>query len=249
MRFNANRKATRVRAFEVAKVFRRDASVADGPLSVRGLAQPLMVAGIAWGPALPEQWGERARAVDFFDVKADVEALFAPLGADAAPTFAVAAHAALHPGRAAARDRRGRVVGHVGELHPRWVQRYELPSAPMVFEIEAAALMDRTLPQPAPVPRVPMVVRDVALVVDAAMPAGRVAEAIDTARAAEGDLVRDVTLFDQYRGKGLSENEKSLAFRFRLQDTRHTLDDAAIEAAMTRMIAALGNSIGARQRQ
>ena len=96
--------------------------------------------------------------------------------------------------------------------------------------------------------RFPTVLRDLALIVDHAVPAARVMTAIDEARKGCGDLIRDVSLFDQYRGKGLNENEKSLAFRFRLQDTRQTLDEAAIEAAMTQIVTALGESLGARLR-
>ena len=248
VRFNANRKATRVRMFEIAKVYKRDPKVAAGPSSVAAIEQPLSVAAVAWGPALPEQWGERARPVDFFDVRADIEALFASLGPDAQPRFEAASHPALHPGRSASISSRGRVVGHVGELHPRWVQQYELVSAPIVFELDAAVLMEARLPRPQAVPRFPVVVRDLALIVDNTVTAGAVMAAIDAARAAEGELVRDAQLFDQYRGKGLNENEKSLAFRFWLQDTRQTLDEAAIEAAMTRLVSALGTSIGARLR-
>ena len=245
VRFNANRKATRVRMFEIAKVYRRDASVTDGPLTVAGIAQPLHVGAIAWGGEADEQWGVANRPVDYFDIKADVEALFDALGPAAAPTFAAAEHPALHPGRSARIDSRGKAVGFIGELHPKWVQRYELASAPVVFEITADALMDRALPDVRPVSRFPMVVRDLAFWVDAALPVERVFEAIHAVR---GGLVRDVRLFDQYRGKGLNENEKSLAFRFWLQDTRQTLDETAIEAATADIVAALGNSVSARLR-
>ena len=92
-------------------------------------------------------------------------------------------------------------------------------------------------------------VRDLAVVVDASIPLGQVTAAIEATTRNENGLVRDYVLFDQYRGKGLNENEKSLAFRFWLQDTRQTLDETAIEAAMQRLIAALGKSVGARLRQ
>ncbi len=247
VRFNANRKATRVRMFEIAKVYRRDASVVDGPLTVAGVAQPLHVAAIAWGGAASEQWGVPPRPVDFHDLKADVEALFAGLGSASRPGFAAAEHPALHPGRSARIEFRGRAVGFVGELHPRWLQRYELTSAPVVFEIEADALLQATPATVVAVSRFPTVVRDLAVVVDQAVPAARLLTAIEALRNVDHDLVKDVRLFDQYRGKGLNENEKSLAFRFWLQDTRQTLDDAAIEAAMARIVTAL-SEIGARLR-
>ncbi|MEO8938120.1 MAG: phenylalanine--tRNA ligase subunit beta [Burkholderiaceae bacterium] len=248
VRFNANRKATRVRMFEIAKVYRRDASVVDGPLSVAGIAQPLYVAAIAWGGATAEQWGVAQRPMDFFDMKADVEALFVALGPDAKPTFTAAAHPALHPGRSARIDSRGRAVGFVGELHPRWAQQYELTSAPIVFEVAADALTQASMPVVAPISRFPTVIRDLALIVDAALPADRVMEAIEAVRQTSHGIVRDVKLFDQYRGKGLNENEKSLAFRFWLQDTRQTLDETAIEAAMANIVTALADRVGAKLR-
>jgi phenylalanyl-tRNA synthetase beta chain len=246
VRFNANRKATRVRMFEIAKVYRRDASVIDGPLSVAGIAQPLHVAAIAWGSQAVEQWGVATRAVDYFDMKADVEALFAGLGEGATPTFVAASHPALHPGRSACIESRGRIVGWLGELHPRWTQRYELNASPIVFELAADALMESSLPTVEAVSRFPMVIRDLAFVVDSALPVAEVQKALE---AAQETIVRDVRLFDQYRGKGLNENEKSLAFRFWLQDTGQTLDESAIEAATANIVAALGKSVGARLRQ
>ncbi len=248
VRFNANRKATRVRMFEIAKVFRRDASVADGPLSVAGIAQPTMVAGVAWGPAAPEQWGLPSRPVDFFDVKADVEALFEALGADAAPVFVAAPHPALHPGRSARIESRGRVVGHVGELHPRWMQRADLTTPPVVFEIEADALMTVSMPVVEAIPRFPTVVRDLAFVVDAKVAAGAILAALRAVSQADGDVVRELRLFDEYRGKGLNENEKSLAFRIWLQDTRQTLDDARIEAVVARLVTEMAAKFDARLR-
>jgi phenylalanyl-tRNA synthetase beta chain len=252
VRFNLNRKAARVRMFEIAKVYRRDAGIIDGPLSVAGIAQPLKVGAISWGGAAADQWGiVPTRPVDFFDMKADVEALFISLGPDAKPIFAPfegVAHPALHPGRSATIASRGKVVGFIGELHPRWMQSYELPSSPIVFEIEASALMRASLPRVEAISRFPTVQRDLAFIVDASISAGRVLEAIEAVRGANHDLIRDVKLFDQYRGKGLNENEKSLAFRFWLQDTRQTLDETTIEAVKSNIIAALGKSVGARLR-
>ena len=254
VRFNLNRKASRVRVFEIAKVYFRDAAIEDGPLSVAGIAQPLRVAAIAYGPAVDEQWGVAARNVDYFDVKADVEALFAPLGLRAAPRFVAATHPALHPGRSARIERAGKAVGWIGELHPRWMQRHELPLAPVLFEIDASALMIGTLPEVAAVPRFPVVIRDRAFVIDSAIEVQRVVDAIASLREAArssgqaAQCIREVELFDQYRGKGLNENEKSLAFRFWLQDTRQTLDDSTIDAALNAVTEALTAAVGARLR-
>src|SRR5690606_20557613 len=118
---NANRKQSRVRVFELGRVFARNAKVADGDLSVAGVQQPQRLAGAAWGPATTEQWGESARQVDFYDVKNDVVSL---LGKQAATLQCIAdAHPALHPGRSARLELHGKPVGWLGELHPRWAHQ------------------------------------------------------------------------------------------------------------------------------
>ena len=254
VRFNLNRKASRVRVFEIAKVYLRDETIEDGPLAVAGIAQPLRVGAIAYGPAVDEQWGVATCNVDYFDVKADIEALFAPLGRHAAPRFSAAAHPALHPGRSARIESAGKAVGWIGELHPRWMQRHELPQAPVLFEIDAGALTLGALPEVAAIPRFPLVIRDRAFVVDAAIEVQTLVDAIASLRVAArasgeaAQCIREVELFDQYRGKGLNDNEKSLAFRFWLQDTRQTLDDATIDAALNAVSEVLAAAAGARLR-
>ncbi|HEX3138734.1 MAG TPA: phenylalanine--tRNA ligase subunit beta, partial [Rhizobacter sp.] len=136
LRFNLARKTTRVRVFEVGRVFKRDTGTPDGDFSVAGINQPVRIAGLAYGSADEMQWATKERPVDFFDVKGDIEALFAPRAA----RFIPAEHPALHPGRSARVEVDGRVIGFVGELHPRWRQGYELPAAPIVFELEASAV-------------------------------------------------------------------------------------------------------------
>src|SRR5690606_17422710 len=158
---NANRRQTRVRVFELGRAYLRDASVADGPLAVAGVRQPLRLAGAAWGPAVEEQWGVPTRHVDFYDVKMDVVALFGARAADL--RFEAAPHPALHPGRSARIDFQGQPVGWIGELHPRWAQQSDLPHAPVVFELDVEALSQGQLPQVRELSRQPMVVRDLAL--------------------------------------------------------------------------------------
>lgn len=116
---------------------------------------------LAAGPMAPEQWGSATRRVDFFDIKADVEILLAPLQAH----FKRIDHPALHPGRAATVSVRGEVIGLVGELHPRWVQKYELGAPPVVFELDVDVVLAQPLPRLPGVSRFPAVVRDLALVV------------------------------------------------------------------------------------
>ncbi|MEZ0187810.1 phenylalanine--tRNA ligase subunit beta [Ralstonia solanacearum] len=250
VRYNLNRKASRVRLFEVGRVFRRDAEVADGGLSVAGYAQPMRAGGIAYGSATEEQWGVQARAVDFFDVKGDVESLLWPLQA----RFERAEHPALHPGRSARVVLDGRAIGWIGELHPRWLQKYDLPSAPVAWELDLDAITAVGLPAYREVPRVPAVTRDIALVVrqDVA-----VQDLVDVfGKAALGmpwqRYLQGVVLFDEFRPKAataaIGAQEKSLAFRITLQDTDSTLQDDIVEAATQQLIRAAGDAFGARLR-
>lgn len=230
VRYNLNRKAGRVRVFEVGAVFKRNPEVADGPLAVAGFEQPKRVGAIVYGPAVDEQWGAATRAVDFFDVKADLEALFAPR----VVRFNKAEHPALHPGRCATVELDGKVVGFIGELHPRWLQKYDLPQAPVLFEVDAAALTARVVPSYTEISKFPGATRDLALVVKQDVPAQAVLDSFSAAASAHpnGKILQAVVLFDEYRGKGLEADEKSLAFRFSLQDTQSTLQDDAVEALM-----------------
>jgi phenylalanyl-tRNA synthetase beta chain len=234
VRYNVNRKAARVRLFEVGAVYHRNSQAVDGPLSVAGFDQPKRVAAIAYGPALDEQWGVPTRQIDFFDLKADLEALFAPR----LLRFVKAEHPALHPGRSAVVELDGKAVGFIGELHPRWLQKYDLPQAPVLFEVDAAALRERVVPSYTEISKFPGATRDLALVVKQDVAAQDVLDAFGAAIEANpaGKLVQAVVLFDEYRGKGLETDEKSLAFRFSLQDTQSTLQDDVVEALMGALV-------------
>lgn len=251
IRHNANRKQSRVRVFELGRVFLRDASVQDGPLEVAGVRQPLKLAGAAWGPAVEEQWGAATRQVDFFDVKMDVQALFGARGQRL--RFEAAVHPALHPGRSARIELDGREVGWIGELHPRWAQQADLAHAPVVFELDVAALSEGELPQVRELSRQPVVMRDLALWVDAQVSVQSMLDTVAAAVKADPQLavVQDVRLFDVWREKpqgGEPVTEKSLAFRFWLQDTEVTLDEARVADCLARIKDALVAAHGARQR-
>lgn len=250
VRYNLNRKAARVRLFEVGRVFHRDGNVTDGGLTVAGYHQPMVAAGIAYGPAFDEQWGIATRPVDFFDVKGDVESLFHPRTA----RFEPVAHPALHPGRAARVIVDGKPVGVVGELHPRWLQEYELTQAPVAFELDLDALRDVGLPAYTEISKFPAAVRDLAVVVKQSV---RVQDLLDAMRAALdqggfGHYVQSLVLFDEFRPKAASAaigaDEKSLAFRVTLQDTGATLQDETVDSAVRCMIDALAAGFSARLR-
>ena len=234
VRYNLNRKTNRVRAFEIGAVFLRDEKVTDGALTVAGYDQPKKLAAIAYGQAIDEQWGAPARVVDYFDVKADVEAMFAPR----ALRFLKADHPALHPGRSARIELDGAVIGVVGELHPRWLQKYDLTQAPVLFEVDVVALQQRPLPNYQEISKFPGATRDLALVVKQTVSAQDILDAFAAALAtnAAGKIVQAIVLFDEYRGKGLEADEKSLAFRFSLQDTQSTLQDDAVDAVMAAVV-------------
>lgn len=245
LRYNLARRATRVRVFEVGRVFRRDANVPNSDRSVAGIAQPMQVAGLAFGAADAVQWGLAERAVDFFDVKGDIEALLLPLQV----RFVAAEHPALHPGRSARVELDGHAIGWVGELHPRWRQAYELPQAPVLFELDLASLLARPVPLAAPVARQQSVTRDLALMVPDQVSHDAL---IAVALADASGLVRSAQLFDLYKPKttvaGISADERSLAVRIELRDDDETLTDERIEMAMNATVARLQSQLGARLR-
>lgn len=252
LKFNADRKASRVRVFELGRVFLRDASVTDSITTVSGFDQPMRVAGVAWGTHASTQWGMPERAVDFYDIKGDVEALLAPLK----PVFVPAEHPSLHPGRTAAVQLDGQTIGHVGELHPRWRQKWGFASSPLVFELALDPVLARRVPAFEPVSRLQPVTRDVAVVLGDQVTYAAVQAAI---RAADtGGLLRDVTLFDLYRPKvqkdgsvvqgGLAAGEKSLAIRLTLHGGENTLTDEQIEVAVQAVLQKLSADTGARLR-
>ena len=235
---NRKRQATRVRVFEIGRCFSRS----QHGKPVAGFNQPLRLAGLCAGPALREQWGIPTRLVDFYDVKADVESLFG----DRSPMFEKTQHPALHPGRAAAILLKDRQVGILGELHPRLVQKYELGTAPVVFEIVMDALLEMSVTEYREVSRFPAVVRDLALTVDQSLP---LKSLLDGLRRASPKLVIAIELFDVYHGKGIAESRKSLAFRIVMQDTQRTLTDAEVEDVVTSLALAAKDSFGAELRQ
>ena len=234
---NRKRQIDRVRVFEVARVFERKA---DGE-PVRGFHQVMNIAGLAAGSVMPEQWGERSRNVDFYDVKGDLEALFAPRQL----AFAPLSHPALHPGRAAAVKLDGHTIGVIGELHPVWVQRYDLGTAPVVFEVALDAALGARMPAYAEISRMPAVRRDLALVIAVDVPVERVLEVL---REVAPAVVREISLFDVYHGKGIDPDKKSLAFRVSMQDTQRTLEDAEVEAAIAVLVKQAETVLGGRLR-
>jgi phenylalanyl-tRNA synthetase beta chain len=223
LRFNLNRKQSRVRLFEVGACFAQ---------AENEYLQSQRLSALAYGEVLAEQWGAAAMPVDFYDVKAEVEALFAPQ----VLSFVAAIHPALHPGRSAQIYCGEQRVGWLGELHPHWQQQYDMAQTCVWFEVELGALMQAQVPRMSEIAKFLPVRRDLAVVVDEGITAQTLLEAM---RRASAPYVAEIALFDVYRGKGVEPGKKSLAFRVLLQDTHKTLTDSEIEPSVTQLVAAL----------
>ena len=253
LKFNLDRRADRVRVFELGRVFLRDATVQNTDTTVAGFHQPMRVAGIAYGRAELLQWGRKDAPVDFFDVKGDIESLLAPRK----PVFEPAEHPAMHPGRCARVKLDGQAIGFVGELHPKWRQGYDLAQAPVLFELELDAVLQRTVPVFAGVGKHQAVERDIAVIVAESVGHARLMASVHAAPT-QG-LLRGATLFDVYRPKAvkpgeanpsawLAEGEKSLAVRLTLNSDEGTLTEAQIEASVQAVLGQLAKDLGARLR-
>ena len=249
LKFNQARKAQRVRVFEMGRVFLRDASVKNSDSTVEGFHQPMRIAGLASGSVDALQWGRKEQGADFFDVKGDLESLLAPLQAE----YVAASHPAMHPGRCAQVLLAGQAIGFVGELHPKWRQAYELTQAPVLFELELDAVLQRGVPAFKTVAKFQAVQRDIAVVVADQVSHAALMSAIWAAPTA--GLLRDAQLFDVYRPKPDKDaqpdahaNDRSLAVRLTLNSDDATLTEEQIESTVKAVVGQLTANVGARQR-
>jgi phenylalanyl-tRNA synthetase beta chain len=237
---NQHRQQDRIRLFEQGTRF----EVQQG--STREIAA---LAGLALGARLPEQWGvpkDLRAPVDFYDVKSDVAALLAGTGEPECFEFQARSHPALHPGRTACVLRRGEEVGWVGELHPELVKSLDFTYPPVLFELdlESALAVRRAAYQE--VSRFPQVRRDLAVVVDEAVTLSSLAERVTLAASS---LLRDLRIFDVYRGPGLEQGRKSVALGLIFQDISRTLTDSDVERLMASVMADLRENLNARIRE
>lgn len=238
IRRNLARQQTRVRLFEIGRVFHAPLQKGDAPVETRRLAFA------ATGPAKAEQWGVAARPVDFYDLKGDLEAVAGPAASKLA--FAPAAGTPwLHPGRSAAVTLGGEPLGFVGHLHPALAKALDLDGEVVVAELDLARLEARAVPKAGELSRFPSVRRDLAVLVAEDLPWARLETSL---KGALGPLLREVTVFDRYAGKGLEKGLKSLAMGLILQDVSRTLTDSDVESAVQSALAALERDCGARLR-
>ena len=230
---NAARQQSRVRLFELGKVFQH---------AGQGVAprETLRVAAVACGDAGAEQWGAAARAVDFHDLKGDLESLAALSGA--VLEFRASAPGWAHPGRSADVLRDGVVLGWIGQLHPALQQALELDVDVVAFELDLAPLLARPLPKARGLSRYPSVRRDLAFVLPEGVAWAAVAASV---KAAAGPFLRELRLFDRYQGKGVESGFKSLAMGLILQDESRTLTDSDVDAVVAAVTASLQREHGA----
>lgn len=233
---NINRQQTRVRLFETGLRF---VETADG------VEQISMLACLASGAVFPMQWGSEPRAVDFFDIKSDLEALLELAGLRGSVSFQAHTHPALHPGQCAALFKQDSLIGWLGALHPRIERKLGLGQRIYLLAVELEVLSRRPLPHFKPLSRYPAIRRDVAVVVEEGVSADTVLRCI----AAQGiEILQEIQIFDIYLGKGVPQGQKSLALGLILQDFSRTLKDKEIDAVVTRIVSGLKRELGASLR-
>ncbi|MDD2161684.1 phenylalanine--tRNA ligase subunit beta [Pseudomonas sp. MIL19] len=234
---NLNRQQSRVRLFESGLRF-------VGQLE--GLKQEPMLAGVICGGRLPEGWAHARDDVDFYDVKADVEALLASAGASASFAFVPGEHAALHPGQTARIERDGRLVGYLGAIHPELSKALGLDQAVFMFELVLGEITQGVMPKFQALSKFPEVRRDLALLVDRDVPAQDLLVCI---KGAAGEWLTDLKLFDVYHGKGIDPDRKSLAVGLTWQHASRTLNDDEVSAAMQDILTSLEQRFNATLRK
>ena len=237
LQYNLNRQQTRVRLFEGGLRF-------VGQLD--GLKQEPVLAGVATGSRLPESWANGRDASDFYDVKADVEALLAQAGDASSFIFAPGSHPALHPGQTARIERDGKLVGFVGSLHPELARTLGIEQSVYLFEVVLSEIVDGQLPKFAELSRFPEVRRDLAVVVAREVPAEDVLRCI---RDAAGEILTDLKLFDVYQGKGVDPLGKSVAVGLTWQHPSRTLNDDEVSSAMQNILSSLEKRFNATLRK
>jgi len=237
LQHNLNRQQRRVRLFESGLRF-------VGQLDA--LKQEPMLAGVVTGSRLPEAWGNGKDEVDFYDVKADVEALLQYAGDGESYTFAPAQHPVLHPGQTARIERAGRLVGYFGSLHPELAATLGIDAPVYLFELQLAEIASGCLPRFEELSRFPEVRRDLALLVAREVPADALLACI---RGAAGEHLTDLRLFDVYQGKGIDPLSKSVAVGLTWQHPSRTLNDDEVSGAMQRILASLEERFNATLRK
>lgn len=232
--YNQSRQQQRTHCFEIGTVF--------------GAKQEAThLAGVMSGLVYHEQWGCGDRVVDFFDLKGHVENVFGALCATHAMSFETGDHAALHPGQQAKIVMEGKVVGVMGRLHPRLMGEFDLPHPVYLFDIflDQLQFIESKKTQ-SDLSKFPEVRRDIALLVDRAIPCAKIQ---DTIKSVAGDLLKEAFIFDVYEGEKIPLDLKSVAFAIILQAVERTLVDSEVTALIDQITASLKECYGAELRR
>ncbi len=230
--YNLNRQHTRVRLFEVGRIFTG---------TVEDVSQQRQIGGIICGSRSPEQWDIAQQAVDFFDIKADVEALLA-VGNTNDFSFIAETHPALHPGQSARIYYQEQAIGWLGAIHPKLEKVLGLSQQVYVFELDLAPVLAAKLPIFETLSRFPALRRDLAILVDEDIAATRITNCLNTL---ESDILKEIQLFDVYSGDGVTEGKKSMAVSFIMQNSERTLTDEEVDALMQQIINCLEAQLSA----
>jgi phenylalanyl-tRNA synthetase beta chain len=248
--YNLNRQQTTVRLFETGlRFFQTEA----------GLQQHPMIAGAVTGNALPSQWGQTNRNIDFFDIKSDVEAIVSLTGQADTFIFDADKHPALHPGQTAKivrhtqsnqkdadnKSEENEEIGWLGTLHPAIAKKLSIDQPIYLFELKLAAVTQREIPHFEEIPKFPSIKRDLAVVVDEGINAEVVSNCI---RRVSTAMLTNLKLFDVYQGKGIDSGRKSLAFSLTLQDRDRTLTDQDVDVVIEEILSTLNRELGATLR-
>ena len=230
--YNLNRQHDRVRLFEVGRSFRGTQD---------NVEQHRQIAGAVCGSRYAEQWSEKQRLVDFFDVKADVEALLA-LGGEEGIRFVAQQHPALHPGQSARVYQGDVAIGWIGALHPRLNKPLELDTKVYMFELTLTAVLKAKVPSFESLSKFPAIRRDLALLVNTTVTAGEIEHCLNGVRS---DILKSIQLFDVYSGAGVELDKKSIAVAFHLQHSERTLTDEEVDTVIETVTKTLNQQVGA----
>jgi phenylalanyl-tRNA synthetase beta chain len=236
VQYNLNRQKSRLRLFEYGLRFYSQGNE---------IKQELMLSGIISGARLPEHWGGKTEAVDFYDIKHDVEMLLHFAAQRQEPVFVAAEHPALHPGQSAQIKRGDETLGWLGKIHPGLANSHDLDVNTCLFELRFEAIRQGALARFEPISRYPSIRRDLAVVVDTNTVAADLQRVV---AEAAGELLQELVFFDVYQGKGVETGRKSIAFGLILQDYSRTLTEQDIESTVARVTKRLGEEFGATLR-
>ncbi len=230
--YNLNRQHDRVRLFEVGRSFKGTQD---------NVEQHRQIAGVVCGSRYAEQWAEKQHPVDFFDIKADVEALL-DLGGNESIHFVSQQHSALHPGQSARIYQGDEAIGWIGALHPRLNKPLEVNTKVFLFELTLSSVLKAKVPAFTPLSKFPEIRRDLALLVDTTVTAGEIEHCLNRVRS---DILKSIQLFDVYSGVGVEADKKSIAIAFKLQHMERTLTDEEVDTVIQKVTELLNQQLGA----